>query len=487
MKEKGSTEFRLNRSLANRAKQFIYHIGVLLLEEDFLPSFLRRFAIIIETMQILYFAFSPGLINLWNSSSSMTIKKILGFSLITPLIDEFTSENFLAPYLLSIVLVLIIYSLILVQWVFYAMKRNAPDFIMHVLKLVCEIFHPILFLPLFNILIQIFFCEGGKLYLLKSEICLGGSHIIYIFVSIITVSLLLFFAFLSAYLIYDVRLKDGSDFSRCNSKGDIMFLFFKILIPIFLLIFRNSAFSIQIALYSILSYIGFEKFNKGILYYNTFTNKMMILRHSLMVWVSIVLIFCLINRNTMFDGSLFLFFYGAMVIIIIMVLRTNKRFDLLMLDINKIDSVDLAFPHLNYLIFLVKNMFQSEIFSLMINGYICYHQNNCEKIDCPCRKNFKKEKKLAKIFKGKSIIMLEEHETEVYILSVYLINSYFIFLLQKYPNAIQLRIMNALFQLDFMKVKHTALQEFLNIEIDKPSFSEDFIVYRFKYSFLHPD
>ena len=58
------------------------------------------------------------------------------------------------------------------------------------------------------------------------------------------------------------------------------------------------------------------------------------------------------------------------------------------------------------------------------------------------------------------------------------IQKMFYFCLQKYPNSTRLRIIYSLYLLDKFKSKQQALQELLNAEMERPSFDEDFIIFR---------
>ena len=60
------------------------------------------------------------------------------------------------------------------------------------------------------------------------------------------------------------------------------------------------------------------------------------------------------------------------------------------------------------------------------------------------------------------------------------IQKMFYYGLQKYPNSTRLRIIYALYLLDKVKSKQQALQELINAELERPSFDEEFIIYRYK-------
>ena len=108
-----------------------------------------------------------------------------------------------------------------------------------------------------------------------------------------------------------------------------------------------------------------------------------------------------------------------------------------------------------------------------MDGFLEYHKFYCEREDCPSKKNLSAQNK-------NKINLKHIDESEELIKLHFLIDHFYVQTLQKFPNTPRLRISHALFLLDKLNHKQHALTELIAAENDKLSFSEGFIIYRYK-------
>lgn len=153
-------------------------------------------------------------------------------------------------------------------------------------------------------------------------------------------------------------------------------------------------------------------------------------------------------------------------------MRKEFRYDILLVNVDKTDSIEIFLRHMHYLTLLCENYKQDHGMAVLLDGYIQYHKTICQNEGCFSRKDFKSSKKIQKI--------LDFGYDEQLLRVTYMINSYFTVMLQKKPYNSALRVQYALFLLDKLNQKQLALQEIVAAAGYKPSLSEQFMIFRLK-------
>lgn len=162
---------------------------------------------------------------------------------------------------------------------------------------------------------------------------------------------------------------------------------------------------------------------------------------------------------------------GLPFIAFIVAARSEARYPLLLLNANSYESLQLALAQLQYLTNLLDQYHHDRAVAVLLDGFLDFHRQQCNKEECPSKRRIMKTTKFSKQ-------MRQAGESETLITLIATVQGMFYYGLQKFPNSTRLRILYALFLLDKTHSKQQALQELLNAEREGPAFDELFIIYR---------
>jgi len=90
-----------------------------------------------------------------------------------------------------------------------------------------------------------------------------------------------------------------------------------------------------------------------------------------------MVIFCKIIKNTNYSGVPYVWIIGIPAIIIIVCLRKEYRYDLLMINPTKFDSLEIALEKLNYETKMLNFYYSDLNISSLLDGLVEYHQTYC--------------------------------------------------------------------------------------------------------------
>ena len=157
----------------------------------------------IEIIQLMSFSFYPLLYSSWNNLES--IKNIYQSLNKFEIINYFNSEKlfyFLVIYLVLFVLILIIFDIIYVAYS-YGRGFFSMMILVHILKYLLYTLTTVLFLPFFRLFLSVFQCTSNKKHLIVSKMdCFTGLHYLHIFLSIISMLILIFLVSLCIIFFY---------------------------------------------------------------------------------------------------------------------------------------------------------------------------------------------------------------------------------------------------------------------------------------------
>ena len=454
-----------------------------LVSSEYFNYLFKILILLIETFQLLSFAFKDSLIVFWKSPSIISaISSFFRYFMIMPYLT-FTSFSFF----LSIFYIICGFSLSILFFLLYMNLKSSVEIpatssqfhlAYRLAKLVFEIFPQILFMPMLEVLITIFDCSfdeitGKYLHSLYAPtICYESLYILHVFSAVFIMLFLLAFCFFINLFYFECRLKSSNFLAKTSGKHEISMFFYKTLLIILFTILADYSELILLAILAFPPFFIFSRFIENLPYFNLLALKCHLMQQALITWTGFMLIFGKITYDISFDANLLLYFFGFFFIILIIFMRKEYRFELLLININKIENSDIFLQHVQYLIFLSENYSLEHGVSVLLDGYVQYHQTICTISDCQCKKDFTGSKKHQKI--------LENGECEQILRINCMINGFFINIIQKKPYNPTLRIKFALFLLDKLNQKQLALHEILAATGLKPSWEEEFLIFRFK-------
>ncbi|KRX01055.1 hypothetical protein PPERSA_00803 [Pseudocohnilembus persalinus] len=182
-------------------------------------------------------------------------------------------------------------------------------------------------------------------------------------------------------------------------------------------------------------------------------------------------------------------------------MRKEFRYDLLLADPNKYESLNQAIQQLLYLTKILNYYQTSKDYSALLDAFLDYHKTICKQTDCPAYqgnisqkqikrfvkskynaiylqiRNFDQKLQLQKDYKNQNGVNI--YVSEQFVILLYLIESIYVSALSRFPACILLRINHALFLLDTMMATQQAMQELEIAVNEKPYLDEQFMIYRY--------
>lgn len=448
--------------------------------EEYFNIFFKILLIIIETLQIISFAFKDIMLPLWKSTSlASSMASFFKYFMIMPYLATASFSFYIViVYLISTLnfcmFLLIVYFNLKGQ----EDKKPQNQFIFQFFKMICEILPQILYMPMLEILISLFKCSfqasSGKWIhsIYPDSVCYEGIYILHLFIVGLVLIFLVILTALINLLYYDCRLKSPNFLAKSSGRIAIFTFCYKTVIIILFTTLPDESNTVLIAFFGISSFLIFSEYLNVMPHYNLLAFKLFLLKYALISWTGFMLIFGKITIDVNFDAILFIYIIGIVLLVLIIFMRKEFRYDILLLNANRIETIELFIHHIQYLSLLCEHYKTDPTTGLLLDGYVQYHMTICQEEDCPCKKELLSSKKHQKI--------MSSGQDEQILRVTYMINSFFMNILQKKPYNPSLRIKYSLFLLDRLNQKQLALQEISTASYYKPALDEEFLIYRFK-------
>ncbi|CAD8111372.1 unnamed protein product [Paramecium sonneborni] len=471
--------------MQNSFKNLLFEIIYYLISGENFPLFLYIFFVMIESFQVFYFAFSEEFLSLWKVKSwSESFQSFFGYFMISPYLKNAEFQNFI----LVLYIIMGFFLLLIILIIFIAIKAQTTSVgklsgPLVVLKIFFEVLNYIFFMPALHLFLTIFYCDsstGFHRYYSDQE-CYTGNYLLHAFLSAIAAFILIFISGLVTMTFYESRFQPNNPLCKISGRDDMKFLIFKIILVLcFTLLNVNELRILVVIIITLFAVIQFFSFNKSSVYLNYYYSKVLNSQHAIIMWTICMIIFGIIVEDTYYEGAPYLWVFGSPLLLLIVMLRKEYRYDIMMIDSNKFDSLNQAIQQLQYLTKFL-NYYQSDRnIATLLDGFVEYHRTICKREDCPCQAKNMGNKKIAKFQKNFKLQNQDDEIKEQYVVLVYIIERIFTLSLTRFPNCTELRISHSLFLMEKMQSNQQALQELVAAEQEKPYIDEQFIIYRLK-------
>ena len=298
----------------NKEKIFNYFYNIL--KKKNINVFINCLLIIIETIQIISYGFSDPHKKFWKIKESRikNINSLVGALRVTQILKYVKFNIYLIIWAFSLVLIFVSILLILM-----AIKFNKPNSSLYKIvitygKYVSVIMTSIGLIPCTEILLIMFKCVDRKIDIVKDPIkCFKGVHFLYAALSII---FLIGQYFLN--LLFGIFCFDPFNNKNTNTKIDTsadLFYYILILINSLRYVFIKNEW-ISIAILLVGSLFNLKKGFDEPTYNNFIIQCFIMIRNSLFLWTSFMVMICKLTYNSKFDGNIYLFLFGMPLIII---------------------------------------------------------------------------------------------------------------------------------------------------------------------------
>ena len=303
-----------NDELTNKIKLFNFFYNILK-KKDF-NIIVSCLLLIIETIQIISYGFSEPHSKFWkiNSKKMDNINTFFGAIRGTQLLKYVSFSIYLIIWSVMNSLVFIT-SLIIAM----SVKINDPNssiykFVVSYSKFVSNVMMSIGLIPSTEVLLLMLKCKNGKIDIVKNPIkCYKGLHFLYL---VLSIGFLIGQYMLNIIfgMFYFDPFNSKQTTSKTNTSADLFYYVISFINSLRYTFIKNEWISITILL--ITSLFNLKKGFDEPTYSNYIIQCFIVIRNSLFLWTSIMVMICKLTYNSKFDGNIYLFLFCMPLIII---------------------------------------------------------------------------------------------------------------------------------------------------------------------------
>ncbi len=298
----------------NKEKIFNYFYNIL--KKKDINVFIICLLIIIETIQIISYGFSDPHKKFWKIKESRikNINSLIGALRITQILKYVTFNIYLILWAISVILIFV--SILLISM---AIKFNKPNSSLYKIvvnygKYVSLLMTSIGLIPCTELLLLMFKCEDNKISIVKDPIkCYKGVHFLYAALSIVCLIGQNLLNLLFGIFCFD-PFNNKNTSTKIDTSADLFYYILALVNSLRYIFIKNEWISIAILLVG--SLFNLKKGFDEPTYNNFIIQCLKMIRNSLFLWTSFMIMICKLTFNSKFDGNIYLFLFGMPLIII---------------------------------------------------------------------------------------------------------------------------------------------------------------------------
>ena len=462
--------------LKNEFKQATFSILFVLLkdQEDISNMLFFAVPIIIDYIQVLNFIFHDKIKSLWNSKKLfLDMMNIFAFFDLSRFYGGVINWNLYLIFFYFFIL-LIFFIIIDIIYVSYSFRKKQFSVIwpLTILRNFVNLAVTILFLFITEILLSMIECdhmEDKEGYFHKGfpdVQCFVGVHLIHTVFAIVFNLAFVFISLIVTLNLYESRISSENKQARSNSRADVSFIVNKIVLQICFGFIDNVSFLIFITFFGGVVMAYYYIYDDP--FYNKVVGNLFKVLNGFYLWSC----FCLVILNFLkaynFDAGIILWISPLPFILFISITFTKRSINNFLKSELKFESSKELNDHCQFLIQLIEEQKTDKNSYLLLMGYIQKHKEICLEIDCPLKSTSKFKRNVNSDF------------NEVLFNLIQVINRLYTQGIKQFKKAVTLRIAFAFFLLEKMNDKKSALEELTIAEKLRPSFEEEFLIYRYK-------
>ena len=350
----------------------------------------------------------------------------------------------------------------------FRLKSKKTDILwpINILKYCLPLFFITFFGQTFFLIISLFECKNGKRYYDQNVFCKNKWFYGLLPFSIISLIIQLFISFLTVSMYYKpdyINNKTDSVLIKRNSFPDITFLFCKIIIILIFILDRQYESEHWGILFFISILTGFNAyFNIFIQNYSNITIRRFNNALSLsLFWSFDTLLIQKIIQNFHFNGGLYLFFFGIILIILFCFFYNDNYTDFLIINFSNINSSTNCLNYIKYYLKMIEAKDISRDSLLIFNSFISKAEERCNNKKCVLNKY------LESLSKGiDSKFLLLQYAEKLFKIAI-----------SKFPEDIYLKINYVIFLNTKINKKKEAKTELFLIKPKFFSFNDNYNLY----------
>ena len=373
-----------------------YFYSLFFEKKEFKPFF-KIILIIIETLQLISYSFSPIHYNSWkqDEKSIKMISDILSGFRLRLFFNYLKYNQFLIIYYIILIIIFILCLLVVLNLIFDKSTSKFHRISISIIHSLIDIITIIFYIPIIEILIIPIKCDNGKVYGFEDgESCWEIHHYVNFFLGILGILLLFIWSnFMIFFSFYPFQTSLST--IRITSNNDVIILYFKLFIIIQNLFISDQYISLIILL--LISFFLFFTCYNNPTYNHNQIEAFINIRNLMTFWTYLVLLISIIFANVVANGFLYLLvFVYPMIIYLSFIIYKEKEYE----DIDYSYNNNNLNDYLRKAKFNIKlvNSFIEEINQNMRNkneaqknitllkGKIKFHCSLCTEYDCPLSK-----------------------------------------------------------------------------------------------------
>ncbi|KAL4426928.1 hypothetical protein ABPG74_012928 [Tetrahymena malaccensis] len=478
--EKSALE-KMQSSLRNVIFEVLYYV---INQTEQFSILIYIIFVLIETFQILYWYFTTDIVNLWIVMSvADDLQKFFSYFLLVPYFNSF-SQMIVGMY---VIIGIFGCLLLLILYVSIKIKNGISGLsgALSVIKIFCQLSLSFLYLPMFDLFLSPMRCRminGAETHkIFQDQQCYSGNNLLHSFFGLVSAIVLFCIVYLITLTNFESRYQPNRTLLKLSGREDVKLLFFKTILVVSFTFLDTTDLLILVIIFITLCTLDlFLTFNKSSNILNYMYNKVINSQIACIFWTTLILIFGQIMVFTNFRGVVYIWLIGLPFLIFIVFMRREYRYDLMMVDSNKFDSLNQAVSQILYLTRCLNYYNTDRNMAAILDGFVDYHRTICNRDDCPCQAKNMNQKKIKKFIKNARAGQFDDEIKEKFVVLVYLIERIFVLALTRFPGCTQLRVNHALFLLDKMKSTQQSLSELDIAQQEKPYLDEQFMIFRYK-------
>jgi len=389
--------FNQESSIDDKSLKFkIYNFFYLILKsKKEMNSIILSFLIILETIQLISYAFTEPHLESWKIDSTVIeyISIILGSLRVSPLMKYISFNNYLIVAYCLLGLIFLFYIILLIQ-----ILTNSPSSKqiagISFIRIFINIISIFLYIPITELFLLPLKCKNGKIIIISdSQECGAGFYYLYVVIGIIG-AILLFFLVLFFLCFYFFPFYEGNLNRKLNTSNDIFLHIIKLTFILRLIFITDEYFSIVFLLIFSL-FVVIKEFYEST-YIDSLLKIVVNIRNISVFWTYFILFISKICYSSKINGIIYLLFFSYPLIIYFSILKIKREEIDYFLIQTEINDINYLLKKTRILINMIeseieenntinkssnnKNKKKSEIF---LYGYIKMHTKSCPFEECP--------------------------------------------------------------------------------------------------------
>ncbi|EGR30840.1 PAS domain S-box family protein [Ichthyophthirius multifiliis] len=443
------------------------------------------FATAMDYLQMHSFPFHQKITHIWKATDFLKIIfdffYLFNINKYMPRINYFIFIT--SVYFLDFIIFLIILDIIFVSYSF-SKKKFSTTWPLTILRSVASLLVTVFFLPITETLVSVVQCstnEQGQLGLdsFPEVICWEGWHLFHALISSLFNLIFMFLSTIVALTYFQPKQTSEDRTARQDSKGEVAFILNKVVCQCLFSFIPEGNDWFLVILVFVLSLGLHWVYNMEDPYYDQEVGLFYKIVSTYYLWTNANLLISQILTNIDFNGGLISWLIGLPFIVLIMITTKKSRIDTLIRSQMKFRSGEQIQGHLRYVLQLIGDQKKDKNAYILLIGYVEKHKETCQEEDCPLKRINNQQQGGKKKQQQQQLVLSEMDDICNNLIKE--IDRIYQNGLKKFPTCTKLRISYAFFLMErFQNKREKCFQQLKIAEKTKPSFDEQFIIYRYK-------